>query len=246
MRYLLILCLLILTTGANAQLLQLHYDARHTLDPERNPKNYATLYFEYFKPAANSDTTFIKRGAFLLKLQADFTGDKANIGKYYMQVSQEVRFWQPKIYLNLQYSGGLGVTEPKQYSYYILNTYSVGVSYPFKWGSAYMSSVLNFKYVPYAKPSKDFLYTLYFYKGLFNYRAEFSGDFSIWTENKDHGDEYTAGLQGKRFFFFAEPQFWYNLNKTIALGTKVNTNYHVLTTDNVLQIYPTAAIRVKL
>jgi len=245
MKYLYLAFLLTCYHPIKAQTLQLHYDARHTLDPSRNSKNYATLYFEYFK-TPDTGKLIIKPGSFLLKLQADFTGEQQNIGKYYMQVSQEVRFWRPKVFLNLQYTGGLGITNPRQYSYYIVNTYSVGISYPFKLGSAYMSSVLNFRYVPYTKPSRDLMYTLYFYKGLFNYRAEFAGDFSLWTENKDHGDELTANLHGKRLSFFAEPQFWYNVNRTFAIGTRVNTNYHVLTTEDVLQIYPTAAIRVKL
>jgi len=227
------------------QSLQLHYDIRHTLDPHRNPVNYPTLYFEYFK-TLDSGKAFIKPGSFLLKSQADFLGDKAAIGKYYMQISQEFRFWRPKIFISLQYSGGLGVTNPAQYSYYIINTYSAGISYPFKWGSAYLSSVLDFKYVPYAKPSSDFLYTFYFYKGVWHYNAEFSGDFSIWTENKNHGDTLTKNLRGKRCSFFAEPQFWYNFNKTFAIGTKINTYYHVLITDNILKVYPTAAIRLKL
>ncbi len=90
------------------------------------------------------------------------------------------------------------------------------------------------------------LITLYWGKGLWNYKAEFSGDFSIWTENKSHGDSQTEGLRGKRFFFFAEPQFWYNLNKAFALGTKINMNYHLLTTEDVLQVYPTIAVRCKI
>lgn len=244
MKFLLFTLLILSFTRVKSQSLQLHYDARHTLDHKRNLKNFPTLYFEYFK-TLDTGKIFIKPGSFLLKLQADFTGEQSNIGKYYMQVSQEVRFWKPKVFINLQYSGGLGITTPRQYSYYILNTYSVGVSYPFRWGSAYLSSVLNFKYIPYTKPSKDFLYTFYFYKGLWKYKAEFSGDFSIWTENKNHGDDLTKGQNGKRFSFFAEPQFWYKLNNTLAAGTKINTNYHVLTTENILQIYPTVALRVK-
>jgi hypothetical protein len=245
MRYLFTIILLFILLAARPQSLQLHYDIRHTLDPQRNPENYPTLYFEYFK-TLDSGKAFIKPGSFLLKSQADFVGDKTTIGKYYMQVSQEFRFWQPKIFISLQYSGGLGVTNPAQYSYYIANTYSAGISYPFKWGDAYLSSVLDLKYVPYAKPSTDFLYTFYFFKGLWHYHAEFSGDFSIWTENKNHGDAATENLYGKRFSFFAEPQFWYNLNKTFAVGTKVNMYYHVLITGNILQVYPTAALRVKL
>ncbi|WP_317174337.1 DUF5020 family protein [Mucilaginibacter pankratovii] len=203
------------------------------------------MYFEYFK-TIDSGKTFIKPGNFLLKLQADLLGQKANIGKYYMQISQELRFWRPKVFINLQYSGGLGITTPRQYSYYIVNTYAIGLSYPFKIGDAFFSSVLNYRYVPYTRPSHDFLFTTYFYKGLFNYKAEFAGSFSCWTENKNHGDEPDTGLTGKRFYFFAEPQFWYKLKGGLYIGTKINTFYHVNTTDNIVEVYPTAAVKIKL
>ncbi len=245
MKFLIVIMLSLLSVGAFSQSLQLHYDFRHTIDPKRNPKNFPTLYFEYYK-LLDTGKAFIKPGSFLLKTQADFTGDQDNIGKYYMQVSQEFRFWKPKFFIDLQYSGGLGITTPRQYSYYILNTYSAGISYPFKIGQAYLSSILFYRYVPYAKPSNDFLYTMYFYRGLFNYKAEFAGDFSIWNENKNHGDDATAGQSGKRFFFFAEPQAWYNINKKFSVGSKVNMFYHVNTTDNIFEVYPTAAIRWKL
>jgi hypothetical protein len=228
-----------------SQTLQLHYDARHSIDPKYNAKNFPTLYFEYFK---NQDSvkSFIKPGSFLLKMQADFLGDKGNMGNFYMQVSQSFKFWKPNIYLNIQYSGGLGITEPKQYSYYISNTFSAGLAYPFKWGNAYLASVIELKYRPYNKPSYDGLFTQYWWKGLWNYKAEFSGDFSIWTENRNHGDITTINLHGKRFFFFAEPQFWYNINSVFAFGTKLFIYYHIITYDNVLQFYPTIAIRCKL
>ncbi len=228
-----------------SQTLQLHYDARHTLDPKHTARNFASLYFEYFK-AQDSGHSFVHPGSFLLKTQADFIGQNNNMSQFYLQVSQTFRCWQPKVYINLQYNGGLGVTEPKQYSYYITNTYSLGISYPFKWGTAYMSSVLNYKYLPYSKPSHDFLYTLYWWKGMWNYKAELSGDFSIWTENKNHGDDYTKEMHGKRFYFFAEPQFWCKIKGAFSMGTKVNMNYHVLTSDNVFQVYPTIAIKWKL
>ncbi|OOQ62041.1 hypothetical protein BC343_03035 [Mucilaginibacter pedocola] len=236
---------IVLANRANAQQLQLHYDVRHSLNPGRYSKNYPTLYFEYFKQP-DSGRAFVKPGSFLLKLQADMLGKNGNMGKYYMQVSQEVRFWKPKIYINLQYSGGLGITEPRQYSYYINNTFCIGLSYPFKLGNAFLSSVLNYRYTPYIKPSKDFLYTLYFYRGFLNYRAELAGSLSGWTENKNHGDDATAGLQGKRFSVFAKPQFWYRLSGGLYAGSKLNIYYHVNTPDNVVEAYPTIAMKIKL
>ena len=235
----------IICSSVFAQSLQLHYDARHTVDPKNNKRNFATLYFEYFK-TQDSGKSFIKPGSFLLKTQADFFGERNNIGKFYLQVSQSFRFWKPKIFISIQYNGGLGITEPRQYSYYIINTYSLGLDYPFKWADAYLSSVLHLRYVSYNKPSNDVLYTLYWWKGVMHYKAEFAGDFSIWTENKNHGDDYTKALRGKRFYFLAEPQFWYNANKTLAFGTKINMHYHVLTNENVFQVYPTIAVRCKL
>lgn len=228
-----------------SQSLQLHYDARHTLDQKHNTRDFFTLYFEYFK-AQDSGKHFIKPGSFFLKMQSDFSGQKNNMGQFYMQILQSLRFWKPKVFLNFQYSGGLGVTEPKQYSYYITNTYSLGLSYPLKWGSAYLTSMVNYKYVSFNKGSHDFLYTLYWWKGLWSYKAELAGDFSIWTLNKNQGDDYTQNLNGKRFYFFAEPQFWYKINAIFSLGTKVNMYYRVLRIDNTFQAYPTIAVKCKL
>jgi hypothetical protein len=233
------------TSRLTAQTLQLHYDLRHSVDPAHNSSNFPTLYFEYFK-ARDSGTHFIKPGSFLLKMETDLQGAQTNIGKSYIQVTQSFRCWRPKVFLSLQYSGGLGVTEPKQYSYYIVNTFSAGAEYPFGWKGAWFSSILYYKYVPYTKPTQDFLYTFYWWKGFLHYKLEFAGDFSVWTENKDHGDAGTAAERGKRFFFFAEPQVWFNIDKVLAAGSKINMYYHVNTVDNLFQAYPTIAVRCKL
>lgn len=245
MRIIFVFLMTIFNLCAFGQNLQLHEDFRHSVDPEHAQRNFPTLYFEYFKQQ-DSGKAFFKPGSFLLKMQADFMGQKSNMGKYYLQVSQSFRCWQPKIFLNLQYSGGLGVTEPKQYSYYIQNTFSAGLAYPFQWLGGFWSVVINYKYLPYSKPSHDPLLTLYWWKGLLHYKLELLGDFSAWTENRNHGDDFTKGENGKRFSFFAEPQAWYNLNKTLATGLKMNVYYHVNTTSGQWQLYPTIGVRAKL
>jgi hypothetical protein len=244
-QYVLVLTIMLLTLPIAAQNLQFHYDLRHTVSPTQNPHNFPTLYFEYFKKQ-DSGHSFVKPGSFLLKTEADLFGSNNNIGKFFLQVSQSFRFWKPKIFLSLQYSGGGGITEPKQYSYYIANTFSAGAECPFQWKAIFFTAQLYYRYVPYQRPSQDFLYTLYWWKGLLNYRLEVAGDFSIWTENKDHGDGTTPGPNAKRFFFFAEPQIWYNINKKISIGSKVNLFYHVNTPAGLLQIAPTLAIKCKL
>lgn len=218
---------------AYAQNLQLHYDLRHTVAPGQNPRNFTTLYFEYWKKQPDSGRSFVKPGSFLFKTEADLYGTGDNIGKFFLQVSQSLRFWKPKVYLALQYSGGAGITEPKQYSYYISNTFSAGVEYPFQWKGAYFTSQL---YLRYTSTSVDPLFTLYWWKGLLHYKLEIAGDFSIWTQNTNIG---------KRGFFFAEPQLWYKLLPQLSVGSKINIYYPVSTND-LLQIAPTIAVRWKL
>jgi hypothetical protein len=109
-----------------------------------------------------------------------------------------------------------------------------------------MVAVISYKCVQYKIIGHELSHTLYWWQGLFHYKGEFSGDFSVWTENKNHGDAFTKDMKGKRVLFFSEPQFWYNLGSIFAVGTKVNMYYHVNTSDDVFQVYPTLAIRIKI
>ena len=245
MKYLLLILICLISLRLSSQNVQLVYDMRHTTDPKNSSGNFPTLYFEYFKQQ-DSGRSFIKPGSFLFKMQADATGPGTNTGKMYFQVAQTLRCWQPAVFLHLSISGGLGVTEPKQYSYYILSTYAAGVAWPFQWKGGYYSMVLDYKYVPYAKPSSDFLWTFYFYRGLFKYRCELLGDFSFWTENKNQGDMMTQNQSGKRFFLYGEPQFWVRVLGGLSLGARMNIYYHINTTNDSWQVYPAAGIRWKL
>jgi len=235
---------LVLSLPAAAQDLQWHEDLRHSVAPANNPKDFPTLYFEYFK-TRDSGHALIKPGGFLLKTEADLLGDGDNIGKFFCQVTQSFRAWRPKIFWQFGYSGGAGIADPKQYSYYITNTFQTGIELPFRWKQAWLTGVLDYKLVAYDRPSSDPICTLYWWRGMFRYKLEIAGDFSCWTENRNHGDPSTAGLSGKRFFFFAEPQVWLNLTPVIAVGSKLNLYYHVNTADNVFQAYPTVAVRIR-
>ena len=245
MKHFIWLSLCIFSSPALSQNLQLHYDFRHAIDPKHNRQNFPTLYFEYFK--SQTDTSlFIKPGSFLFKVETDLQGDKNNIGKSFVQVTQTFRLWKPKIFIGVQYSGGLGVTEPKQYSYYISNALSIGPSAPFQWKGAYFNVFVYYTYNMLKKPSNDVMLSFYWWKGFMNYKLEFAGDFELYTLNKNQGDDFTKGLTGKTVSFFGEPQVWFNLNKSFAIGSKQLMYYHVNTTEDLFQVYPTIAVRVKL
>ncbi|HVV54703.1 MAG TPA: DUF5020 family protein [Mucilaginibacter sp.] len=238
MKYRLLILLSVLSSSLFAQTLQLHYDPRHSLDPKHNAENFPTIYFEYFK---SKDTS----GSFFMKTEADLNGVNDNIGKFYTQVSQSFRFWHPKVYAQLQYSGGMGIAEPGSYGFYISNAFSLGLVYPFQWKGAWFSAYISYTYNALKKPSNDVLYSFYWGKGFWNYKFEFSGDVELYTLNRNTGDTYTSKLSGKKIEFFGEPQIWFRIHKGFALGSKFNMYYHVLIDDNLLQVYPTIAARFK-
>jgi len=240
-----ILLLLGIPSHIFCQQVQFHYDPRHTIDPKHNPKNFTTIVFEYFK-SQDSGSSFIKPGSFLLKMQADLVGTQNNIGKYYMEVSQSFRCWKPKIFVQLQYAGGLGIAEPGSYGFYIDNAFSLGLSHPFQWKNTWFNVYACYTYRNFKKPSHDVLTSFYWWKGLMNYKMQFAGDFELWTVNKNRGDIYTAGMSGKKISFYGEPQVWYKIKGGFSFGSKINIYYHVLTNDDRFQAYPTIGLRYQL
>ena len=238
MKYLLVLSFVVISSSSPGQVLQLHFDPRHTLDPARNPANFPTIYFEYFK---SNDTA----GSFFMKTEADLQGANQNVGKFFTQLSQSFKLWKPKVYLQVQYSGGMGIVEPGSYGYYIANAFSAGAVYPFRWKGGWFSTSLLYTYNAFKKPSHDVQYLLYWGHAFWNYKFEFSGDIALYTLNKNLGDAHTGNLHGKWFAFFGEPQIWFKIHNGFALGSKINTYFHVLTDDNILQVYPTLAARIK-
>jgi hypothetical protein len=220
-----------------AQNLQLHYDLRHSLDPKLNDENFPSLSFEYFKLIDTLGT-----GSFLIKLQADLKGKQKNIGQVFMQVSQSLRFWKPKICVYLNYSGGLGVT-PTSFGYQIANSYAIGISYPFQWKGAWLAANVAFRYNAFTKPSYDPQFTFYFGRGISNWRFFTAGSFVAWMQNRNLGDDFTRDKKGKKFACFGDPQFWWNITKGLSAGTRVNVFYHTLTDDDRVQLYPTVGMK---
>jgi hypothetical protein len=233
MKYLLFSIVLFISTNAFSQNLQLHYDFRHSIDPKLNPVNFPSFSFEYFK---NIDT--VGTGSFLFKIQADMKGKDKNMGQIFTQLSQTLRFWKPKLYLSLTYTGGLGVT-PTSYGFYLNNSFGAGIAYPFQWRGAFLSASLSYRLNVYEKPSHDPQFIFYFGKGFFKYKIWVAGSIVSWTENRDQGIDYTKGLTGKKFAFFGDPQIWFKVKGGFSVGSRVNLYFHLLSNDNHLQVYPT-------
>ncbi len=218
---------------ALSQNIQLHYDLRHTVDPELNPENFPSFSFEYFK-----DLDTLGTGSFLFKLDARLDGTNSNVGQVFTQVTQTLRFWKPKARLSLNYSGGLGVT-PDAYGYYLANAFGTGVAYPFQWKGLWISTSLSFRVNFFDKPSYDPQLILYFGRGFLNYRIFTDGSFVFWTENRNQGNEPTKNMSGKKLAFFGDPKLWVKLKGGFSIGTKLNIYYNIMGREGALQFYPT-------
>ena len=237
MKYLLFSAFLLLSLRVFSQDLQLHYDFRHTTDPKLNSKDFPTFSFEYFK---NIDT--LNTGSFLLKINAQLDGEKNNMGQVFTQISQSLKFWDPKVYLSINYSGGLGVT-PESFGYYLSNSFGIGIAYPFQWKGAWIASGVCFRINVFDRPSYDPQLNLYYGKGFFNYKIFAAGSFVFWTENRNQGNDYTKDLKGKKFAFFGDPQIWFRVKKGVSAGSRINVYYHLLSEDNHIQLYPTLGVK---
>jgi hypothetical protein len=236
MKYLLCSALILLSVTLFSQNIQLHYDLRHSIDPKLNPKNFPSFSFDYFK-----NTNTLDHGSFLLKLDSRLDGKECNTGQVFTQISQSIKFWKQKVYLSVNYSGGLGVT-PSLFGYYLSNSFGAGISYPFQWNGAWFATNLIFRYIAYHKPSFDPQLTLYFGKGFFNYRIFTGGSFVFWTENRNQGDDLTKDLKGKKFAFFGDLQIWIKIKNGFSVGSRINVYYNLLS-DRKIEFYPTIGLK---
>ena len=229
-----LILLLCFSDPAFSQTLQMHYEFRHSLDPGLNIKNYPSLVFKEWKSQ--------DYGSFDFESQIDFTGDKNSIGQIYVQIQQSLNLWRSPFSAFFEYSGGVGFVDQGGYGYHIDNAFSVGGAFLFFWQGAWFNTSLVYKYSDFIRASHDPMLSQYWGKNFFNDKVTLSGDFEVWSENKNHGDPASTNQVGKRVLFYGEPQLWYNLNKRFSVGTKVNLYYHVITYENSFRIYPTIAV----
>jgi hypothetical protein len=219
------------------QELQLHYDFRHTIDPQLNEKNFPWIDFKYFKEIDTLNT-----GAFLLEVQSFLDGDKNNIGQTFMQLSQSLKFWEPNIFAYFYFSGGLGVT-PESYGYYISNAYSVGGSYLLEFKKIWFNLSLLYRYSAYEKPSHDPQVNFYIGGALFNYKLMYSSTLVLWSNNNDDGSTINSEKEGKKVLFFADPQIWYKIGRGFSIGTRGGLSYHIVDDKNRVVLYPTIGLK---
>ena len=219
---------------AHAQDLQLHYDWRHSIDPRNNARNFPALTFKTFKA--------LEFGSFLLKLEANLDGTQHNVSKGYLEVSQTLRFWKAPVYVLGEYTGGLGLFDDASGGYYLANAYIVGAAHPFKWNGGFANVSLGYKHTNFPRGSHDPQASVYWGRSV-GKRWAFASTGVFWTQNRNRGDDFTAGLSGKRGAFLIENELWWRAMGLVSVGSNVRVSRNVYATDGRLLIYPTAGVR---
>jgi hypothetical protein len=220
--------------AAPAQELQLHYDWRHTVDPRNNARDFPALTFKSFKA--------LEFGSFLLKLEANLDGTQHNVSQGYLEVSQTVRFWKAPVYALGEYSGGLGLFDGGSGGFYIANAYHLGVAYPFQLHGGWASAALAYKHTNFSRASHDPQATLYWGRP-FGRRWAFASTGVFWTQNRNHGDDFTAQLTGKEGAFLVENEVWWRAVGLVSVGSEVRVSRNVYANDGRVLVYPTLGVR---
>ncbi|MDD2796983.1 MAG: DUF5020 family protein [Bacteroidales bacterium] len=233
MKQLVIAIIAVVTLTANAQNIQLHYDTRHTMNQNRESRNYMTATYEMLK--------FDKLGSWFMFIDADFNQKNNNVGTIYTEISRTFQLGKCPVQAHIEFNGGLFTTP--QFSNSIENAYLLGGEYPFRLGGFNLSTYVAYKYNNFAKASHDAQWTAVWEGNILNDQITISGFLDVWSENKDK----IAAQGGKKIILMTEPQIWYNVvPKKFSIGSEVeiSSNFYPYSTDNNhVFVYPTLAVK---
>lgn len=210
------LLLLLLTLGATAQNVQLHYDLGHLLYKDLTNRPSVTTTVEMFKPD--------KWGSTFMFTDIDY--QREGVAGAYWEISREFNLTKNKQWAaHIEYNGGLSSDEDtwqaNRFQHAVLlggawNWHSADFSKTFSVQAMYKYYFKNKHYG--AHPFSGFqlteVWSTTFAKGL----CTFSGFCDLW---------YNPNVNGK-LILLSEPQFWFNLNTlkgmqgvNLSLGSEV-------------------------
>ncbi|MDH6354332.1 hypothetical protein M2132_000660 [Dysgonomonas sp. PH5-45] len=229
-----IFTLIVLLGGMStySQELQLHFDPRHGLHSDVAPRNYLTATFQMFKPD--------KWGSTFMFVDLDFNQSRGNIGLAYMEIARNFNLGKSPIKAHIEYNGGLVLGENTS-GFSVPNAYLVGASFVHAFSKdLFFETYLAYKYNAFNKVSNDVQWTGTYTANLCQGKVTLTGFVDVWTENKNRD----TGKGGKKVVLLTEPQFWYNYNKHLSVGTEIEiSNNFYSHYDNKVYVCPTLAAK---
>ena len=238
--------LALLSLGAFAQNVQLHYDFGHNMYKGKDGKDlrsrgYLTTTVEMFKPDSWGSTYFFVDMDYMSNSKAEGATKTAGVLGAYWEISRELCFWQNTkmdwLSLHVEYNGGL--TNNMSFN----NSWLAGLTYSghTKDFSKTWSISAMYKLIPGTrdgagnKQIHNFQLTGVWGINFAHGWCTFSGFVDFWREHRPwQGKLNEAGVPtGTQFIALSEPQFWVNLNQikgmekvNLSLGGEVELSYN--------------------
>lgn len=206
---------------AKSQNVQLHYDFS-------SDRGYLTTTVEKFAPDQYGSTFFF----------IDFNHSANGPTEAYWEMARELKNWDGPLSVHLEYNGGLNRVIPLA----INNAYLLGGTY--SWNAKDFSKGFSlsamYKMIQGNTAPHNAQFTAVWYLHMLEGKLSFTGFADFWTEKHLVFDD--AGATEVGFIFLSEPQLWYNLNKSFAVGSEVELSYQFAGMAG-FNVYPTLAAR---
>ncbi|MFM2291111.1 MAG: hypothetical protein RIS29_924 [Bacteroidota bacterium] len=215
-----------------AQNLQVHYDLG-------KGRSYVTTTLEMFKPDKWGNTFFF--------VDFDYDmGEQKHPSLAYMEIARCFSLAKTPLSFQVEYNGGLFNNSGNALP--INNAYLTGLDYG--WHNGDFSKTLNFKvlykYIAGKNNPSSFQLTGVWNLHYFNKKFTASGFADFWKEdNMNFYDSKAVALStptNTKFVFISEPQFWYNVNEHLSVGTEEEISCNFAAVDG-FKICPTLAVK---
>ena len=226
----------VVALGAQAQNIQLHYDfGRNIYSNEEADRQKVTVTLEQFKAD--------KWGSWYYFVDIDLTSKFFRSA--YTEISREFKLGKETPFAaHVEYNGGLGRDDIRSFQHAALigpayNGHSADFS---KTWSVQLMYKQFFKSYDYTHSYASFQLTGVWGLTFANKKCTFSGFIDFWR-----GENWREGHNGHGMLvILTEPQFWYNANEHLSLGTEIEiSNNFIYNTynDKSFFINPTVAVK---
>lgn len=216
---------ILFSINTKAQNLQLHYD----FGAERQ---FITSTVEY----ANSN----EKGNTFMFFDLDYRRtDGASLAYWEILHEFKINSVFEGFNIHVEYNDGLLINaddENPTIGYAIQRAYLAGLGMPIKFGNFTLNTSLSAKYFE-GLGDVESQITISWFHMFWDGKITFVGFADFWSQDLfQNGTKYGV--------FLAEPQLWYNINKTISVGSEVELSKNFLYSDNgAFMARPTIAIK---
>jgi hypothetical protein len=220
--------------GIFAQNLQVHYDFGEVKNGfEKIKRDYVTSTLEFFKPDEHGNTYVF--------VDMDYDMKNGGVQTVYWEISRDLRFWKMPLELHGEFTGGNFVNGDTNFGGFIGRSWIFGLNVPWMFGKFAVSGAALYRHFRGAN-GPDFQFSGTWAGNFLNDKLTLSGFIDVWSTDNELKLDANNEPEGKIIRLMAQPQIWYNINKTFSLGSEFDISRYFITYDGV-DVMPTVAVK---